>query len=300
MRCPKFEISRIYRRVLVIFALVSALSGTSGCGGESLTQEYTVGGLVTGLAGGIGLTLILNDSEELTIYGNGPFIFKTDIWKGSTYDVKVLAQPTNPDQTCIVTNGTGTSTKDVSNVEVVCDFLFYTVSGSLSGMVGSITLLNDNSNKQKEDEYLTLTADGGFTFVNLISHGEGYQVTVSTLPDGQSCTVSNGSGVAVDNVTDVTVVCSSGGVSIGGTVTGLQGTLYLQNNYDIRSISQGELHQTGGVFAFNETVASGGTYNVRVYRQPTEQICSVTNGSGVANATVSNVQVFCRQRFNLR
>ena len=51
-----------------------------------------------------------------------------------------------------------------------------------------------------------------------------------TQPPGQTCTVTNGSGTANANVTNVAVNCVTT-YSIGGTVSGLVGTgLVLQNN----------------------------------------------------------------------
>ena len=59
-----------------------------------------------------------------------------------------------------------------------------------------------------------------------------YSVTVKTNPSGQSCAVSNGSGtVGSANVTNVAVSCTSvASYSVGGTVSGLSGTLVLQDN----------------------------------------------------------------------
>ncbi len=79
--------------------------------------------------------------------------------------------------------------------------------------------------------------------------------------------------------------------TIGGTVSGLTGTgLVLQlDGSDNLVIS------SNGSFTFSTTVASGGTYSVTVYTQPTSptQVCPVANGSGAASANVSNVQVAC-------
>ncbi|MGA2902524.1 MAG: glycoside hydrolase family 16 protein [Candidatus Korobacteraceae bacterium] len=79
--------------------------------------------------------------------------------------------------------------------------------------------------------------------------------------------------------------------TIGGTISGLSGAgLILQNNgSDNLPVS------TNGSFTFSTPVASGSTYNVTIFLQPSSpaQSCAVTNGSGTANANVSNVQVAC-------
>jgi uncharacterized repeat protein (TIGR03803 family) len=77
--------------------------------------------------------------------------------------------------------------------------------------------------------------------------------------------------------------------TIGGTVSGLNGTLVLNNNgADPVSIN------SNGAFTFSNTVASNGTYAVTVATQPTDQTCTVNNGSGTdVVANVSNITVTC-------
>jgi hypothetical protein len=77
--------------------------------------------------------------------------------------------------------------------------------------------------------------------------------------------------------------------SIGGTVSGLSGTVVLQNNAGPNlSVS------ANGAFTFGALLASGATYNVTVTSNPPGQTCTVGNGSGiVASANVTNVSVTC-------
>ncbi len=77
--------------------------------------------------------------------------------------------------------------------------------------------------------------------------------------------------------------------TIGGRVDGLTGTgLVLQNNggNDLAVAAAGN-------FQFTQTVAHGGAYAVTVHTQPAGQACAVANGSGTANAAVSNIVVNC-------
>ncbi len=78
--------------------------------------------------------------------------------------------------------------------------------------------------------------------------------------------------------------------TVGGTVSGLTGSgLVLQNEGGSNLAVSGN-----GSFAL-APVLSGTAYNVTVLTQPNNpsQICTVTNGSGHANATVTNIQVTC-------
>jgi uncharacterized repeat protein (TIGR03803 family) len=78
--------------------------------------------------------------------------------------------------------------------------------------------------------------------------------------------------------------------TIGGTVSGLNGTLVLQNNggNDL-SLS------TNGSFQFTSAIANGAAYNVTVKTQPGAQQCLVASGSGtVGTSNVTSVQITCK------
>jgi len=77
--------------------------------------------------------------------------------------------------------------------------------------------------------------------------------------------------------------------TVGGTVSGLNGTLVLNNNGgNTRTIS------ANGSFVFSTALTNGSAYNVTVYSKPSRQTCTVFNGSGtIQSANVTNVQVVC-------
>ena len=57
---------------------------------------------------------------------------------------------------------------------------------------------------------LTVTANGAYSFTNLLSTGASYVITVSTQPTGQICAVAGGSGtVASANISSIMVSCVS-------------------------------------------------------------------------------------------
>jgi hypothetical protein len=98
-----------------------------------VTNTYSIGGTVSGLASGDSVQLQDNGSDTLTVTANGSFTFATPLETGSTYNVTVSAQPTSPAQTCTVTNGSGTVTANVTNVSVFCPGLWTWMSGSNVG-----------------------------------------------------------------------------------------------------------------------------------------------------------------------
>ena len=171
-------------------------------------NKYTIGGTVSGLSASTSVTLLDNGTNSLTVSANGAFTFTTALASGATYSVTVGTQPTG--ETCTVTNGSGTvGSANVTNVVVACSAAkTFTIGGTVSGLSAStsVTLLDNGTNA------LTVSANGSFTFTTPIASGAIYDVTVGTEPTGETCTITNGSGtVGSANVTNVAVVCSTGG-----------------------------------------------------------------------------------------
>jgi len=82
------------------------------------------------------------------------------------------------------------------------DSQFVTVGGSVTGFSGgSLALWNNGGDR------LAVTDNGRFQFALQIANGSKYSVVVATQPAGQSCTVTNSSGTAGGNVSNVTVTC---------------------------------------------------------------------------------------------
>ena len=83
--------------------------------------------------------------------------------------------------------------------------------------------------------------------------------------------------------------CRDPTYTIGGVVSGLSGTLVLQNNGgDDKTI------RADGPFNFTTALANGAAYAVTVLTQPIGQTCTVANGSGSVNlANVTDVNVTC-------
>ena len=86
----------------------------------SAGDPVTIGVTVTGLEGS-GLVLQNNCSDDLTITGNDSFTFDTALAPGTSYNVTVATNPTDPAQTCLVENGSGqVPLEDVSDGAVTC------------------------------------------------------------------------------------------------------------------------------------------------------------------------------------
>jgi len=75
--------------------------------------------------------------------------------------------------------------------------------------------------------------------------------------------------------------------SVGGNISGLTGTVYLENNN-----TNQQPFNSNGPFVFTNTLISGQTYSVTVAAQPNNQTCSVSNASGV----ISNSNMVLSQK----
>ena len=165
----------------------------------------SISGNVSGLLG-TGLTLQNNAADDLSITANGPYTFPGFVLDGDTYAVTVSVQPTGPNQTCTVANGTGTVSANVTNANVTCATTTYTVGGTVTGIPGGETLIIQNNG----GDDLSITADGSFVFATPIADSSAYTVTINTNPASATCTISGGTGtgtVSGANVTNVTIGC---------------------------------------------------------------------------------------------
>ncbi len=258
---------------------------------ECVTVTHTVGGMVSGLQPGNTVTLQNNGGDDLVVMADGPFTFATGVDQLADYLVTVSIQPTSPNQTCTVSNGSGTiGMADVTDVMVDCVLNTHTIGGMVSGLAtGNSVVLQNNGGDD-----ISVPGNGPFTFPTALLDGADFAVTVLTQPTtpSQTCTVSNGSGMlSGSDVTNVMIDCVTDRFSIGGNVAGLTPGLsvVLRNNGGNDTPVNAD-----GSFTFSNTLVDESSYDVTVRVQPPGQICSVSNGMGVlAGSDVTDVAVEC-------
>lgn len=249
------------------------------CVGSVCTQSFALRASVSGLSapGQLELTNSVN-GEVVTVSGNGTVSFPTRITGG--YNVTVTQQPFNG--VCNVTGGTGAGTATADVLVTVACASSYRISGTVTGLPpGDSMVLRNNGGDD-----VTVTQSGSFFFPTRVSGA--YAVTIFTQPANASCTLSNATGTATADVSNVAVSCTTMmGFTIGGTVTGLPGgqSVTLTNNGgDPTTVMM------DGAFTFATPSVS---YLVAVSMQPMGALCTIQNGSGTASANVMNVQVTC-------
>ena len=271
--------------VLAFFVTLTGCAATedSSSGGSGLPElKVSVSGLQQGnnvvlISGQSTAANVYTENEALGITTDGTYSFGS-FSSGTSYDITVRQQPVS--QTCTVTEGQGTLSA-TTTVVVTCSSESYTVSGTVVGLYSgqSVTLQNNSGDN------LTVSDNTSFSFTTKVAQGATYLVTVKTQPTAQTCTPNLNSGVVSDNVSDVSIICSYTVYTVSGSVSGLSGTLVLQNNY-----GSDQTLTSDGSFSFE--VASSAKYNVRAKTQPNGK-CVVSNGTGTTSADVDNVSVGC-------
>jgi len=238
-------------------------------------NSYKISVKVTGLVG----TLVMQDNlgSTLTFTTNKTLAFAKKYNTGSTYSVSVKTQPAG--QTCTLSsNATGTITSNIT-VTATCanNTANYTISVAVTGLAGTLVVQDSKSDS------LTFTTNNTQTFASTYASGSTYSVTIQTQPAGQSCTLSsNSSGTITSNLT-VTATCTTNNYTISVAVTGLTGTLVVQD-----SKSDSLTFTTNSTQTFATSYASGSTYSVNVQTQPAGQTCTLSsNASGTITSNIT-------------
>ncbi|MFL5350377.1 MAG: hypothetical protein ACJ8AT_36860 [Hyalangium sp.] len=163
------------------------------------------------------------------------------------------------------------------------------VGGSIAGLSGNLTLQLNGA------ESLTRSTNGPFSFEAPVEDQSSYQVTITTPPPEQDCTLQGATGkVSGSDVSSVQVTCAQRTYSLGGTVTGLNGTLQLRiEGGETLSVS------ANGPFTFQTKLPKGGSYSVTVATQPRGHRCAITSGSGTVAGNVTSITATCTPWFDL-
>lgn len=153
------------RDLALLLALLNLVVACGGGGnnngasdvGDPIDTHYTISGTVTGLAGD-GLVLQINGADDLAIDADGVYSFTTLLIDGDSYAVTIFTQP--GEQTCNLTNGSGTVTGDVTDIRISCSS---SVAPTLSVVSDGPKLLSFSWVDVGADHYRLLKNPDGFS-----------------------------------------------------------------------------------------------------------------------------------------
>jgi len=173
----------------------------AACGGKA---SFVVGGQISGL-NNQGLVLQLDGGNDLPVAaGATTFSFPGSISYGTEYTVSVKTQPDH--MFCSIANPNDSAGRTTSiNVVISCAQNAYTLGGSVSNLTTDGLIVVNGAGS-------SLTVVKGattFTMPGTIPVGTAYGLSVLVQPTGQTCTITNGSGVMGDaNRTNAAISCT--------------------------------------------------------------------------------------------
>lgn len=115
------NVTRHRHRGIMAAGFAAIALAVNACGGATDTANtFTVGGSISGLIGN-GCVLQNNGGDDLALTaGANAFTFPTRLQNGAPYAITVAQQPRGPNQSCVVTNGTGVVADNVITPRLVC------------------------------------------------------------------------------------------------------------------------------------------------------------------------------------
>ena len=257
------------------------------------TNSYTVGGTVSGLAGGQSTVLQNNGADNKTISASGAFAFTTSVAQGATYSVTVLTQPST--QNCTVTNGSGTiGGSNVTNVSVTCVTNSTTLTTSVSNLALSKTGYTEYGLPGTPSSGLARTITVTNTGSNPTSN---LSISYPTWPSGTTASSNCGSSLAASATCTITITPGNTATSDGTNPCTQTGTAPVAQTISISAdnastvsstaaiLGYGCIYQGGYVYALDDTSAASTSVggNVATTSNQSAGISWSSNGSGGAS-----------------
>ncbi len=275
---------------------------------QTATTDYAIRFNVTGLAS-TGLA-IRNGSDLVRPTNDGTYTFATRVVSGTSYNVSIETQPSNPTQACRLRGESGTVTRgDVSNIEVLCDpaLASDTVSGTITGLAGSGLTLSNTTPTGTQNITINSTS---FSFSSQ-AIGTSYSISIVSQPTNpsQTCTLGTGAtGTMATGGVRLTLTCTTDSFPVRVRVVGIQGLLAPAGQLNLMLNGSTTLaFQQDGTQTFTEQIASGSTYTVVTTNSPggTSGIistgkCTIPSNTGVVGASAVTVLVNCSNGFTVQ
>ncbi len=180
------------------------------------SRQWSVSGTLAGYDGnGLQLGLFDDSKDELAGVphnlvnptGSGPFEFERPLDDGVNYEVRIVAQPTQPRQDCALENAEGFADgANITNVKVTCTTKTYVFTSVITGLLGT-----GLSIKTTDGTY-TIDNPGTTTYSdNPYPDGFQYDIEIATQPKNpdQLCFIQGGQGIIDGANVTYTITCGA-------------------------------------------------------------------------------------------
>ena len=252
-------------------------------------NEYTIGGMVSGLSDSV--VLQNNGTDNETVSSDGVFTFSTAISEGSPYAVTVLTQPTG--QTCTVTNGSGTvGSANVTNVSATCVSNDTTLTASVSTLGLSVNNTGLNTALTGTPRLITITNSGSNPATSVT-----YSLSPD-LPSGTTISPSSCGTIAVSGTCVLTITPGSTASATAGDTSPTPITLSISGTNTntltptVNILTYGSVYQGGYIYAVDDTKPNtgsiGGTVVTQTDQAPRYPGGVVWSSNGANSTSVSN------------
>lgn len=224
-------------------------------------NEYTIGGMVSGLTDSV--VLQNNSTDNETVSSDGAFTFSTALTEGSAYAVTVFTQPMG--QTCTVMNSSGVvDNANVTNVAVVCASNDTTLSASVSTLGLSVNNTGLNAALTGTPRLITITNTGASPATN---------VTYSpspALPSGTTISPASCGTIAVSDTCELTITPGGTPSAASGDTAPTPITLSISGSNTntltptINILTYGSVYQGGYIYAVDDNTPDTGSIGGKV------------------------------------
>lgn len=254
------------------------------------------------------VTLQNNGAQDIIKLDNGSFDFG-NLPVDSNYNITVQNSPVG--YVCNLVNGSGVLSDDISNVQVNC------TPPEPKKITVKVTGLNANSFTIKNaitkndgvayTESLTVNSSGLFTFVEKSKHNSNYTVSIFTQPAEHTCSLVNGTGVALNDVENIEINCTANTYSVGGTISGLGSgdvlKFYFNDENGPTEITH-EYNTDGNTYSLPRQFEFNRQFRIVLTEVPANKKCyfgasfNSSSGStqGFVSSHVSNANITCVPR----
>lgn len=239
------------------------------------------------------ISVRIGDSKNQLITGERTIYFRTE-WG--------LIDPscTTKDGTCVVTWRTMSSSNYPSDLRNTIVAYSHGGQEAFQDFNGNDRFDDGDTYEDLEEPYIDIDRSGDYSVGDVIIDTiNGRDLTGANQKhddadgyyNGPDCAHSTDCSPALSTITvwaSGAILLTTNKASLGGTVSGLSGTLVLQSPGVVdTSIS------ADGTYTFASQLPIGSSYDVTVKTNPVGQTCTVTNGQGTIFADITNVDVTC-------